>query len=278
MPNNRLIRLLNSTGKGAWRALKACRLVAAIISATILSGSFAQTSQASERLPGIIGVDNRTPVDSKSLPWSAIGRINRESGGFCTGFLIATNKALTAAHCPVEFTRRSLVAGRYALHFVAGWHGGKYTGHARGVSFKIQPGLSFSGRGKLNHLSDDWAIIELDQPIGAKVGFVPLASFEEGFATKQKRGQPILFTAGYSSDRPNLLQRDINCRPHITISKGPLLMHDCDLTFGASGAPILIRDSDGYRVAVVQVAVVRNAWQERTVAVIPRFDRVLAAR
>lgn len=112
MPNNRLIRLLNSTGKGAWRALKACRLVAAIISATILSGSFAQTSQASERLPGIIGVDNRTPVDSKSLPWSAIGRINRESGGFCTGVLIATNKALTAAHCPVEFTRWSLVAGR----------------------------------------------------------------------------------------------------------------------------------------------------------------------
>ncbi len=211
------------------------------------------------------------------MPWAAIGRINRESGGFCTGVLIGPNKALTAAHCLWNSRARRWLPPD-ALRFVAGWRSGTYTQHARATGFKIQPGLSISGRGRPNRLADDWAIVELDRPIGASVGFVPLASMEEGLATRQKRGEPVLYTAAYSTDRPNLLQSHTKCSPHMAVSKTAVMMHDCDLTFGASGAPILIRDKDGYRVVAVQVAVVRNTWQERGIAAIPHLDRILAAR
>ena len=161
---------------------------------------------------------------------------------------------------------------------MAGWRGGTYPQHARATGFKIQPGLSISGRGRPNRLADDWAIVDLDRPIGASVGFVPLASMEEGLATRQKRGEPVLYTAAYSTDRPNLLQSHTKCSPHMAVSKTAVMMHDCDLTFGASGAPIFIRDKDGYRVVAVQVAVGRNTWQERGIAAIPHLDRILAAR
>ena len=85
MPYNTLIRILDPLRGASGPTRFAAQFLLALGVVAIFAIALAQLSKASDRLPGIIGVDDRQPVASTDLPWAAIGRINRESGGFCTG-------------------------------------------------------------------------------------------------------------------------------------------------------------------------------------------------
>ena len=73
------------------RRLVLIATVGLVTSGLALSDALAQGSHARPMLPGIVGADERRPVDASDWPWNAIGRINiagRVKKQFCTGTLI----------------------------------------------------------------------------------------------------------------------------------------------------------------------------------------------
>ena len=92
-------------------------------------------------------------------------------------------------------------------------------------------------------LREDWAILELEEPVGDKVGFLPIIAL---------MGTEIA-QAGYSKDKPHVLNVNETCS--ITARRDPMLHDDCDATFGDLGSPILVRDGDKIGVGTLNVAV-----------------------
>lgn len=108
------------------------------------------------------------------------------------------------------------------------------------------------------HFAEDWAVLEIDKPLGQIHGTLPVSDEVPEEFGQVGRGDITL--AGFSSDfhrgqRQGVVQ---GCSLQMWLARWSMWLHDCDSATGISGAPLLRCDSQGCRIIAIQVAEVRQ--------------------
>jgi protease YdgD len=200
--------------------------------------------------PGIGVYDPRIRVDPDAVPWRAVGKIQIASVNFrtgCTATLVGQSTVVTAAHC--LFNRRTRqYSPPGSLHFLIGYNGRGYAGHAIGVSMKV--GEGYDPVRPKQTIGSDWALVLLDKKLGSADRVLPILN------ELPENGASVML-GGYQQDHPLILMADIRCRIGGRLVDGSsrlLLRHSCAGTRGASGAPLLINRGGRWHVAAIDVA------------------------
>jgi protease YdgD len=201
---------------------------------------------------------HREAVDEQRYPWSSIGKLYNETGGSCSGVVISRDKILTAAHCLFNYRTRRFIPAE-ALHFLVGYRTGRYSAHARIVSYEI--GAGFDPLRYDQTSSADWAVLTVTERLPIEIEPLRLSPKPAPSGTKA-------VLAGYPQDRAFAMTADHNCELRENISAGRLLLHTCRGIKGYSGAPILVRaDGNKVQVAGIQIAIMQSDGTATMIAV-----------
>ncbi len=192
-------------------------------------------AQDAIRPPGIVGEDNRAPINSREWPWSSIGRLNRSTGGFCTGVLIGPKQVLTVAHCLYDSRLGRWTSAR-DLHFVAGYSRGDFVAHLRVNEVTVSPDYDPLKPDDPTNLVHDWAIVTVNESSNLRP--IPWLMLDPREVASGLTDDSLI-RAGYGQDRAHMLAGHQGCG--IVAWENDLMLHNCDGTQGDSGSPILFR-------------------------------------
>jgi hypothetical protein len=112
-----------------------------------------------------------------------------------------------------------------------------------------------SGEKSPSNWGTDWALVELEEPIGKKAGHIRLTNFNVDIFERLKGKQPIFKLSGYRGDRFFLQTVDHDCRIDGFDFDNTLILHRCPLFGGDSGGPLLLSTEDKMLVVGIDVGV-----------------------
>lgn len=173
--------------------------------------------------------------------WSAVGRINVEGGGFCTGTLITERHVLTAGHCLFD-AKTGAAVPIHKIEFRAGWTNGRAEAYRKIRSAVTHPAYSFTGNAGMDRVSSDVALLELQMPIRHPL-IRPMA-----IAPLPEMGSEVAVVS-YAHDRAESPSLQEIC--HMVAEEGDALILNCNVDFGSSGAPIFRYDINGPQIVSV---------------------------
>lgn len=166
--------------------------------------------------------------------WEAVGRIDIDGVGFCTGALIAPDLVLTAAHCTFSQETGAPIDPR-RFRFSAGLRDGRPLAERSVRRVVTHPSYRHTGTATPEVVTVDLALLRLDMPIHSS-GVEPFQ-----VSTVRRRGTEVGIVS-YAMEREDAPSLERSC--HVLGQHEGVLVMDCSVNFGASGSPVF-RNENG---------------------------------
>jgi protease YdgD len=184
------------------------------------------------------------PADINQYSRSSIGKLYNRAGEACTGVIISPVQVATAAHCLYN-PRTGMLLHPESLHFLMGYKQGEYREDLRVSEFRIGSNYALDNR-TMDTETSDWAVLQLKQPGPEQFRAVSLAE------RSAQTGDSIM-VGGFAQSSKYSMTADTNCSVRGVLPNG-LILHDCAVLKGDSGAPIMIKSGEMIEILGIQVA------------------------